>query len=196
MILVSALAKSKCPVLVIALALGATAQKSPSLSALFSNDRLKAQPLKDYPIEFHDRFVAVSGYWVSESKDPSKALAFPMMVRISCTRAEKVCREASVTLKPAPGVILIQDMAETEYEISTWDEHGLVASHGGDEVFDRCESHVLTIGFNSGATSVSDIPTHKDDCKAFKETSSYRLVGGYYWVDTSPGNDMDGRKKE
>ena len=190
------LKKGKTLGLIAALALTASAQKSPSLSAIFTNDRLKAQPLKDYPIEFHDRFVAVSGYWVPESKDPSKALAFPMMVRISCTRPEKVCREASVTLKPAPGVILIQDMAETEYEISTWDEHGLVASYGGDEVFDRCQTHVLTIGFDSGTTSVSDIPTHKDDCKAYKDTASYRLVGGYYWVDTSPDNDMDGRKKK
>src|SRR5690348_15434739 len=147
---------SKHFLLIVALAVSASAQKSPSISAFFNNDRLKAEPLQDHPIEFHDRFVIVTGYWVSESKDPSKALVFPMMVRITCHRAEKVCREASVTLKPAPGVILIQDMAETEYDITTWDEHGLTASYGGDEVFDKCQSHVLSVGFESGATSVSD----------------------------------------
>src|SRR5262249_9873328 len=143
-----------------------------------------------------DRLVIVSGYWVSESKEPSKALAFPMMVSITCQRGEKICREASVTLKPAPGVILIQDIAETEYDITRWDEHGLVASYGGGDAFDRCQTHVLIIGFESGATSVSDIPTHKEDCKAFKDTDSYRLVSGYYWIDTSPGNDMDKSRKK
>jgi hypothetical protein len=164
---------------------------------MFQNDRLKAEAFKDAPIkELHDYMVLVSGHWVAESKDPSKALVFPMQVKIICTHSEKLCKELSVTLAPAPGMVLIQDIDETDYDATAWDDHGLIASYGGDEASSTCQSHVLTIGFDSGAVSVSDIPTHKKGCEAFKETDSYRLVGGHYWVDTSPGNDMDKPKKK
>jgi hypothetical protein len=74
-----------------------------------------------------------------------------------------------------------------------WDEHGLTASYGGDES-SRCQRHVLTIDFDSGAASVSDIPTRKTGCEAFTETDSYRLIWGHYYVDTTPNNDLDKKK--
>jgi hypothetical protein len=69
-----------------------------------------------------------------------------------------------------------------------------LASYGGDSA-SRCQRHVLTMDFDSGAVSVSDIPTRKKGCEAFTETDSYRLVRGNYYVDTSPGNNMDKSKK-
>jgi len=49
--------------------------------------------------------------------------------------------------------------------------------------------------FDSGAVSVSDIPTHKKGCEMFQQTDSYRLQRGNYYVDTTPGNDADKPKK-
>ena len=66
---------------------------------------------------------------------------------------------------------------------------------GRDRV-SRCQRHVLTMDFDSGAVSVADIPTHKKGCEALKETDSYRLVRGNYYVGTSPGNNMDKPKKQ
>lgn len=87
----------------------------------------------------------------------------------------------------------IQDLDTTIYDIDQWDEHGLTASYGGDEP-SRCQRHVLTLDFDSGAVSVSDIPTRKVGCEAFTETDSYKLVRGQYYVDTTPGNDLDKKK--
>jgi hypothetical protein len=176
-------------------ALCASAQESHSISSAFHNDRLKALVLKDMPIT-GDSFVrVVSGLWISESKDPAKALVFPQQVKITCTHSDKSCKEWSVTLGPVQGMVSVTDVDETEYDVDTWDAHGLIASFGGGEGFSRCQRHVLTMDFDSGAVSVSDIPTHKKGCEAFTETDSYRLVRGNYYVDTSPGNDMDRAKK-
>lgn len=165
-------------------------QKSNSTSAVFHNERLKALALKDSPITGDDNLRLVSGFWVSESKDPTKTLVFPMQVKIVCTHSDKTCRELSITLGPVQGMVNLTSLDDTEYDVDTWDAHGLLASYGGDSS-SPCQRHVLTIDFDSGAVSVSDIPTHKKSCEAFIETNSYRLVRGNYYVDTSPGNDMD-----
>jgi len=93
-------------------------------------------------------------------------------------------------------MVAIQEIEDEDYDVSSWDAHGLLASYGGDEVSgSRYQRHVLTMEFESGAVSISDIPTHKKGCEAFTEANSYRLVRGNYYVDTSPGNDMDKPKK-
>jgi hypothetical protein len=98
-----------------------------------------------------------------------------------------------VTLVPAPGTVNIQDLGTESYGVDKWDEHGVTASYGGDYA-SRCQRHVLTLDFDSGAVSLTDIPTHKVGCEAFGETASYKLVYGNYYVDTSPGNDSDKKK--
>lgn len=179
-------------VFLLALAVLSTAQekKSAHLSAVFQNERLKALSLPDRPITGDSHYRVVEGFWVSESKDPAKALLFPQQVRIRCTAYRKACTELSVTIAPSPQMVLIQEIDDQDYDINTWDAHGLLASYG-DDPSSRCQRHLLTMDFDSGAVSVSDIPTRKKGCEAFTETNSYRLVQGSYYVDTSPGNDAD-----
>jgi hypothetical protein len=173
---------------------GATTSVQPAkaLSDAPSNERLKRFEDGDRPIE-GDGYIIVDGIWKPESGDPRKALIFKEQIRISCDKSENVCRELSVTLAPAGGMVLIMGPQEKEWKITSWDAHGLLASYGPDRsatgVSDRCNSHVLTITLASGAVSTSDIPTHEKGCETFTETSSYRLVRGQYFVDTTPEND-------
>ena len=181
--------------LVCILIAGASAQQK-TLTSMFHNDRLKTVTLTDGPITGDINMRVVSGFWTAESSDPSKALVFPQQVKITCTHLGlNTCHELIITLAAAVGVVAVQDVDEEEYAIDSWDAHGLVASYGGSEGDSRCQRHVLTMDFDSGAVSVSDIPTHKKGCEMFKATDSYRLVRGNYYVDTSPGNDMDKPRK-
>jgi hypothetical protein len=158
-------------------------------SSFFHNERLKATVLSDRSITGDKSIRIVDGLWFPESKDPGKALLFPEQVKIVCTHAGKVCRELSVVLAAAPGMVSIQEINETEYEVASWDARGLVAWH--DPGLTGCQRQVLTMDFDSGAVSVSDVPTHRKECAAFTETNTYRLARGTYYVDTSPGNDQD-----
>jgi len=170
-------------------------EKAKPFSNPFHNERIKRTELKDYPIEaFHDLAI-VDGMWVPESKDPAKALVFPEQVRIICTKSERTCEELKIILEPTSGVVFIGDIEETSWQITSWDAHGLLASYGPDisarAASDRCNRHVLTMTFASGAVSTSDIPTHDKGCEPFPETNSYRLVRGGYYIDTTPGNNAD-----
>jgi hypothetical protein len=165
-----------------------------SWGAVFHNERVKTITYPDRPIDASSRHVTIEGIWVSESKEPSKALVFPQQVRINCLTYgsdEKRCTEITLTLAPAKGVVGIGYIDTREWDIDTSDAHGLVASYGGDDISDKCQRHVLTIAFESGAVSVADIPTHKRGCDAFEETNSYRLVRGHYYVGITPNNDWD-----
>jgi hypothetical protein len=51
------------------------------------------------------------------------------------------------------------------------------------------------MNFASGIMSVSDIPTRVKGCEMFTETNTYRLKRGNYYIDTSPDNDLDKKKK-
>jgi hypothetical protein len=172
-------------------------KKAQPSSNPFHNDRIKRAELNDYPIEtVHGTLAIVDGMWVPESKDPAKDMVFPEQVKINCTNSEKTCEELKVILEPMSGVVFI-DIDQTFWQITSWDAHGLLASYGPDvsasAASDRCNRHVLTMTFASGAVSTSDIPTHDKGCEAFTETNSYRLARGGYYVDTSPGNDEDSR---
>ncbi len=163
--------------------------------SLFSNDRLKVLTLPTRPIIGDVDYRTVDGIWVPESKDPGKKLVFPLQVKINCHNFgdnDRKCVEIVVALAPVAMMVSVQDIDSEEYDIDRWDAHGLIASYGGGEgLSSRCQRHVLTMNFESGAVSVSDIPTHKKGCEAFTETDSYRLVRGGYYVDTSPNNDFD-----
>lgn len=177
--------------LLLSLVLSGVVAHARSMTSFLQNDRLKTITLPDRLIMGSDRSRFVSGFWVSESKDLQKKLVFPQQVKIECHNyASKECVEIIVTIAPVKGMVSIQDIDTETYDVNTWDSRGLVASYGGDES-SRCQRHVLTMEFASGAVSVSDIPTRVKGCEAFSETDSYRLVRGNYYVDTSPENDMD-----
>lgn len=162
-----------------------------NLASFLQNDRLKTLILPDRPIFGNLRSRTVDGFWESEVKD--RALAFPQQVKIDCHNygpENRECVETSVSIAPTKGLVSIQEIDTTEYEVDSWDGTGLVASYGGD-AGSRCQRHVLTMTFSSGAVSVSDVPTREKGCEAFTMTNSYRLIRGNYYVDTSPGNDMD-----
>jgi hypothetical protein len=166
-------------------------------SGAFHNDRLKTLVLPGPPLVKTNSYsysAVASGIWFSESSDPKKALVLPQQVKILCSKAAKECTEISVTLGPVPTLVSVEDVDNTTYDVDKWDDHGLTASYGGDES-SRCQRHVLTVDFDSGAVSVSDIPTHKKGCEMFPETDSYKLVRGQYYVDTTPGNDLDKKKQ-
>jgi len=171
-------------------------QTAKRLAGLFHNERLKRKVDDDYSISGDNDFRGVSGIWIEESGDPSKALLFPEQVSITCTRSEMTCQEMKVTLEPTNGLVFIAGPDETIWPITSWDAHGLLASYGPEisattAASDRCHRHVLAMSFASGAVSTSDIPTHEKGCEAFAETNSYRLARGQYYFDSSPGNDMD-----
>jgi hypothetical protein len=180
---------------VLALTLGSAGQQAKSPSGVFRNDRLKRAELSDHQIMGDSQWRRVSGMWVPESNDPAHTLLFSEQVTITCTQASRTCEEWKVTLEPIVGVIFLDDIDETSWEITSWDEHGLLARYDADPsataVSERCHRHVLSMNFASGAVSSSDIPTHEKGCEAFKVTDSYRLTRGVYYVDTTPGNDAE-----
>lgn len=164
-------------------------------SGTFHNDRLKTLVTPGPPLlrdkSLNSRSALASGFW--ESEDPKKPLVLPMQVKIWCHTYMNKCTEISVMLGPVKNMVAISEVDTTDYDVDKWDEHGITASYGGDES-SRCQRHVLTLDFDSGAVSVSDIPTRKAGCEAFVETDSYKLVRGQYYVDTTPGNDLDKKK--
>jgi hypothetical protein len=99
--------------------------------------------------------VSAEGFWQSTSEAKDKQLVFPIAVKISCYSAEKVCREteASVTLG-----ILQSDLLE--YDISSWDDEGVVADD----------------------TDEGKSVTNSERCKPFQDANSYSLHGGQLMV--------------
>ena len=130
--------------------------------------------------------------WVPDSDHPVNELLFLEQVTITCTQPSGTCEELKIILEPFGGLIFIDGIDETTWQITSWDEHGLLATYDADpsskKVDERCHRHVLSMSFASGAVSTSDIPTHEKGCESFRQTDSYRLVRGQYYVDTTPGN--------
>ena len=137
-----------------------------------------------------------------ETKDPKNTLLFPEQVTIKpAYSSDKTSEEFENHL----GTVGRSRFHTTELtrrslggreKITAWDEHGLLrdkydADPSSKKVDERCHRHVLSMSFASGAVSTSDIPTHDKGCETFKQTDSYRLARGQYYVDTTPGNDAD-----
>jgi hypothetical protein len=160
-----------------------------------SNHRLKRVEEGIRPIDDIDGYVTVDGMWTPESSDPKKSLIFEEQVRITCDKSQNICQELTVTIAPSGGMVLIMSPEEKDWPIISWDARGLIASYGPQKSkypkSEWCHSHILTMNFASGAVSTSDIPTHEKGCEEFPETDSYRLIRGSYYIDTTPGNDMD-----
>src|ERR1700692_4418951 len=112
----------------------------------FHNERLKTLVYPGSPLLKTKNLsidAVASGFWVSESSDPKKALVLPQQVKILCIKIAKECTEIGVTLGPVPTMVSIQEVDNTIYDIDKWDANGLTASYGGDES-SRCQRHVLT----------------------------------------------------
>jgi hypothetical protein len=186
----------KISFLMVDLLAASTFARGQTTAGMFHNERLKTLVSPGPPLvesKWHTFSAVASGFWVSETSDPKKALVLPIQAHVVCSKNVKTCTEISVTLGTVPNLVSVEDIGTTTYDVDKWDERGLTASYGGDES-SPCQRHVLTIDFDSGAVSVADIPTHKKGCEAFTETDSYKLVRGKYYIDTTPGNDLDKKK--
>lgn len=119
-----------------------------------------------------DGSAFAQGFWQSTSSETDKQLVFPIAVRISCDREEKVCREADASVQLG---ILQPELIE--YDISSWTRAGIVADDTDD-----CNRHSLAIDFKTNSVTVTDYPIRKVDinsvCKPLHDAHSYRLHGG------------------
>ncbi|MDE1161317.1 MAG: hypothetical protein PW792_05140 [Acidobacteriaceae bacterium] len=176
-------------------------KKRAPISEFFSNERLKREVIADDPIEPHDYDAFADGLWLPEADQPERTLVMPEQVHVVCVLGDQTCRAYTVTLGTMKDIVRVEDISAVEYHVDSWDEHSLRASYGPtkyDKVgsSDRCHNHVLAMNFGSGYVSLSDIPTHEKGCEMFTETNAYHLARGHYYVDTSPGNDLDKPKRE
>lgn len=170
-------------------------EKAKPSSNAYRNERLKRAELPDYEITGDNQWRSVSGMWVAEASHPESDLLFPEQVTINCTQPSRTCQELKIVFEPTGGLIFVDGVDETTWQITSWDKHGLLATYDADAsanaASEKCHRHVLSMSFASGAVSTSDIPTHEKGCEAFKATDSYRLTRGVYYVDTTPGNDAE-----
>ena len=125
----------------------------------------------------------------------------PEQVHLVCVLGEQTCRAYTVTLGTMKDIVRVEDISVDEYHVDSWDEHSLRASYGPKKYdtigsSDRCHNHVLTMNFDSGYVSLSDIPTHERGCETFTDTNAYHLARGHYYVDTSPENNLDKPRKK
>lgn len=114
------------------------------------------------------------GFWQSTSASKDKQLVFPIAVKISCDRGEKICREvdAAVQLGILQPILL-------EYQISNWTDAGIVADDVDEG--DCGIGHRLAIDFKSDSVTVTDYPkklSGSANCKPFQDANSYALHGG------------------
>ena len=160
-----------------------------------AKQRLKIWNVPDRPFNDYERHheLSVWGVWIPDSKD-SKPLDLPEQVEIRCKKGYKKgspeeCAGTTVQLSTgAPEAVLVFSLEKTQYEIESWNDAGLVASH-----MSACRRQTLTIDFGTGLARTSYIPLPGPTCLD-PGTRSYRLVRGYYYVDTTPNNDLDKRK--
>lgn len=138
------------------------------------------------PIDLNIPYISVMGIWESEVIGVS--LVSPEQVWVQCEAGAKECRVVRVRFDLDKLGVSVEGPDETDYQIVSWDDKSVFATHDAD-LLDRCHRSVLTINGAGGDVSVSDIPTREKGCEIFKDTNSYRLVPGNYYVDTTPNND-------
>jgi hypothetical protein len=146
----------------------------------------KAAKKKPCPVIGDDANRTASGVWKSEV--PGNDLLSPEQVAISCSAPERQCSVQRVRFDADQLGISVKGPDETDYQIVSWDARSLFATHDPD-YSDKCHRSVLSMSFATGDVSLSDIPTNEKGCEIFKDTNSYRLIQGNYYVDTTPHND-------
>ncbi|HEX5432661.1 MAG TPA: hypothetical protein VFY05_00355 [Candidatus Angelobacter sp.] len=131
-------------------------------------------------------YFSVAGIW--ESEVPGVSLMSPEQVWIECDVQEKHCRALRVSFDLDQLGVSVRGPDETDYQVASWDDKGLFATHDPD-FMDKCHRSLLTVSFASGDVSISDVPTHEKGCEIFTDTNSYRLIRGNYYIDTTRNND-------
>jgi hypothetical protein len=123
-------------------------------------------------------WVEAEGYWQSIDPSPEKKLIPMIDAKIDCTRSEGVCREIDAEI-----TIGVLNSNSSDYQISSWDDSGIVAEDAGSG---SCAiGHRLMVDFKSKSVSVVDFPTKvsaNQFCEAFKWVNSYALHGGDYML--------------
>ncbi|MGD1108459.1 MAG: hypothetical protein ABR865_15570 [Terracidiphilus sp.] len=170
-------------------------QKETNLLKLIHNDHIKRFEVAIPSLIVEpDGSLDADGIWIPEPDDKAHQLIYPEQARIICNKGEQSCLEMQLSFTSVGNeFVMVNGPEETIWPIKSWDKTSLLAEYGpfpmSSKLSDKCESHVLSIMFASGAVTTSDIPTDREGCEAIKETNSYRLAGGWYDVDTSPHND-------
>lgn len=138
----------------------------------------------------HDGSLRASGIWIPQPDTAANRLVFPEQVTILCDKGDSNCLEMRAEFVTVGDLISINGPDETYWPIKSWDKNSLFAEYGpwphSAEETDKCQKHILSILFASGTVTTSDIPDHVEGCDAFKDTHVYRLVSGYYKINTSP----------
>jgi len=162
-------------------------------SKLLRSKRLKRHETGGSPLDLASDGIKADGIWVPVPDDSAHQLVFPEQTHILCYKGDPYCHEVEISFVAVADVISANGPEETLWTIKSWDKNSLLAEWGPYPQLtrseDKCQKHILSIVFASGTVTTSDIPTHGPECEAFKETNTYRLVSGYYVVDTSPNND-------
>ena len=113
------------------------------------------------------------GFWVATDTSKGKQLVDDIAVEIECARTEGVCKEHDAALLMG----LLQPESH-EYEISNWDQGGILADDMNE---DSCGiGHRLSLDFRTNSVIVTDYPKKASggDCHAFQSANSYSLHGG------------------
>lgn len=123
--------------------------------------------------------AGAEGFWQATSSSQDKQMAFPIAIKISCTRSDKTCSESEASI--VLGVLKADLM---EYDISSWTDEGIVAD-GNDEGLCGI-GHRLSLDFMSNSVTVTDYPrkvTGGETCQGFQDANSYVLHGGSLVLD-------------
>jgi hypothetical protein len=170
-------------------------QKEANVLKVLHNNHIKRHEL-DTPalIVDSDGSLDADGIWIPEPDDKAHQLIYPEQTRIVCNKGEENCLEMELSFTAVgDDFVMVNGPEEILWPIKSWDKKSLLAEYGPFprllKLSDQCESHVLSIVFESGTVTTSDIPTHGKGCEAITETNSYRLASGWYEVDTSSHND-------
>lgn len=167
--------------------------QSSALKLLRSN-RIKRDAFDLVPIETQpDGSFRVEGIWIPQPDTAPNQLVFPEQVTIICDKGNPNCLEMRDEFVAVGDLISIKGPDETYWPIKSWDKNSLFAEYGpwlhSIEGPDKCQKHILSVLFASNTVTTSDIPDHAKGCEEFKETHTYSLASGDYYIDTSPNNN-------
>ncbi len=138
----------------------------------------------EYPLTvYHDGdFASADGFWQSTSSSNDMQLMAPSASKITCDRSEKICREADA------GVFIgILQAGTVEYDISSWNDEGIVADNGDTE---KCGIvSRLSLDFKKNSVTVIDYPkiSNDKDCHPLAYANSFALRGGNWVLHPAPG---------
>lgn len=149
---------------------------------------------------YHDESIgwaSAEGFWQSTSPSKDQQLAYPIAVKITCDRDEKICREVEATVMRLMLPMGALRADSVDYTVSTWTPTGIVADNADTSPCGKAGR--LTIDFKRNSVIVTDYPTKVNVpkfCKAFQDANSYALHGGTWVLMPPPAwNPLEGNGK-